>query len=71
MLERNMNIADFDPELANAIDLENQRQEHHIELCLSLQLNKYSTGTHHHDVDVEHNRTVSGLDVKHLPTSEI
>ena len=35
MLERNMNIADFDPELANAIDLENQRQEHHIELIAS------------------------------------
>ncbi len=35
MLERNMNIADFDPELANAINLENQRQEHHIELIAS------------------------------------
>lgn len=35
MLERNMNIADFDPELAKAIDLENQRQEHHIELIAS------------------------------------
>ena len=35
MLERNMNIADFDPELAKAIELENQRQEHHIELIAS------------------------------------
>jgi glycine hydroxymethyltransferase len=30
-----MNIADFDPELAKAIELENQRQEDHIELIAS------------------------------------
>jgi glycine hydroxymethyltransferase len=30
-----MNIADFDPELAEAIQNENQRQEHHIELIAS------------------------------------
>jgi len=35
MLKRNMNIADFDPELAQAIAQENQRQEHHIELIAS------------------------------------
>jgi glycine hydroxymethyltransferase len=35
MLTRDMNIADFDPELAQAIQLENQRQEHHIELIAS------------------------------------
>ncbi|TMO64472.1 serine hydroxymethyltransferase [Pseudoalteromonas aurantia] len=35
MLERNMNIADFDPELFNAIDLETTRQEEHIELIAS------------------------------------
>ncbi|ALO43174.1 MULTISPECIES: serine hydroxymethyltransferase [Pseudoalteromonas] len=35
MLERNMNIADFDPELANAIALETTRQEEHIELIAS------------------------------------
>jgi glycine hydroxymethyltransferase len=35
MLERNMNIADFDPELANAIALETVRQEEHIELIAS------------------------------------
>ena len=35
MLDRSMNIADFDPELAKAIDQENQRQEHHIELIAS------------------------------------
>ncbi|TLX47617.1 serine hydroxymethyltransferase [Pseudoalteromonas phenolica] len=35
MLERNMNIADFDPELANAITLETTRQEEHIELIAS------------------------------------
>ena len=35
MLQRNMNIADFDPELAKAIELENQRQEDHIELIAS------------------------------------
>jgi len=35
MLPRQMNIADFDPELAAAIDKENQRQEHHIELIAS------------------------------------
>lgn len=35
MLTRDMNIADFDPELAEAIQNENQRQEHHIELIAS------------------------------------
>ncbi len=35
MLTRDMNIADFDPELAQAIQNENQRQEHHIELIAS------------------------------------
>jgi glycine hydroxymethyltransferase len=35
MLERNMNIADFDPELAKAIELETTRQEEHIELIAS------------------------------------
>lgn len=35
MLPRQMNIADFDPELAAAIEKENQRQEHHIELIAS------------------------------------
>jgi glycine hydroxymethyltransferase len=35
MLTRNMNIADFDPELYQAIQNENQRQEHHIELIAS------------------------------------
>jgi glycine hydroxymethyltransferase len=35
MLKRNMNIADFDPELYQAIQNENQRQEHHIELIAS------------------------------------
>lgn len=35
MLTRNMNIADFDPELYQAIQQENQRQEHHIELIAS------------------------------------
>ncbi|MFS1703879.1 serine hydroxymethyltransferase [Aestuariibacter sp. GS-14] len=35
MLPREMTIADFDPELAAAIDKENQRQEHHIELIAS------------------------------------
>lgn len=35
MLTRDMNIADFDPELARAIELETQRQEHHIELIAS------------------------------------
>ena len=35
MLQRSMNIADFDPELAQAIALENQRQEDHIELIAS------------------------------------
>ncbi|MFT5674140.1 MAG: glycine hydroxymethyltransferase [Paraglaciecola sp.] len=35
MLTRDMNIADFDPELARAIELENQRQEQHIELIAS------------------------------------
>lgn len=35
MLSRDMNIADFDPELAEAIKLENQRQEEHIELIAS------------------------------------
>jgi glycine hydroxymethyltransferase len=35
MLTRDMNIADFDPELYQAIQNENQRQEHHIELIAS------------------------------------
>ncbi|WP_100643325.1 serine hydroxymethyltransferase [Alteromonas facilis] len=35
MLSRNMTIADFDPELAKAIENENTRQEHHIELIAS------------------------------------
>jgi len=35
MLTRDMNIADFDPELFAAIQNENQRQEHHIELIAS------------------------------------
>lgn len=35
MLTRDMNIADFDPELAQAIAQENQRQEDHIELIAS------------------------------------
>lgn len=35
MLSRDMTIADFDPELAEAIKLENQRQEEHIELIAS------------------------------------
>jgi glycine hydroxymethyltransferase len=35
MLTRDMNIADFDPELFQAIQNENQRQEHHIELIAS------------------------------------
>ncbi|AWL11418.1 Glycine hydroxymethyltransferase [Saliniradius amylolyticus] len=35
MLSRDMNIADFDPELAKAIQQENERQEHHIELIAS------------------------------------
>lgn len=35
MLTRDMNIADFDPELFAAIEGETQRQEHHIELIAS------------------------------------
>ncbi|QPB84169.1 aminotransferase class I/II-fold pyridoxal phosphate-dependent enzyme [Pseudoalteromonas rubra] len=35
MLERNMNIADFDPELFQAIQSETTRQEEHIELIAS------------------------------------
>ncbi|MDN4503223.1 serine hydroxymethyltransferase [Alteromonadaceae bacterium BrNp21-10] len=35
MLSRDMNIADFDPELWNAIQKETQRQEQHIELIAS------------------------------------
>ena len=35
MLSRDMNIADFDPELSDAIAKETQRQEHHIELIAS------------------------------------
>ncbi|MFQ3235131.1 MAG: glycine hydroxymethyltransferase [Paraglaciecola sp.] len=35
MLSRDMNIADFDPELSQAIILETQRQEQHIELIAS------------------------------------
>ncbi len=35
MFSREMNIADFDPELANAMANEVERQEHHIELIAS------------------------------------
>ncbi|MCV2883228.1 serine hydroxymethyltransferase [Aestuariibacter sp. AA17] len=35
MLNRDMNIADFDPELWQAIENETKRQEHHIELIAS------------------------------------
>lgn len=35
MLSKDMNIADFDPELWDAIQAETQRQEHHIELIAS------------------------------------
>ncbi|MCW8107402.1 serine hydroxymethyltransferase [Alteromonas ponticola] len=35
MLRRELTIADFDPELADAIAKENERQEHHIELIAS------------------------------------
>ncbi len=35
MFTRNMTIAEFDPEIANAIDAEAQRQEAHIELIAS------------------------------------
>ena len=35
MFSREMNIADFDPELATAMANEVQRQEHHIELIAS------------------------------------
>lgn len=35
MLSSKMTIAEFDPELASAINNENQRQEHHIELIAS------------------------------------
>ena len=35
MLPREMTIADFDPELAEAIANETTRQEHHIELIAS------------------------------------
>ena len=35
MFSREMNIADFDPELANAMANEIERQEHHIELIAS------------------------------------
>jgi glycine/serine hydroxymethyltransferase len=35
MLSRNMTIAEFDPELAQAIQNEHTRQEHHIELIAS------------------------------------
>ncbi|QJR82109.1 serine hydroxymethyltransferase [Alteromonas pelagimontana] len=35
MFSREMTIADFDPELAQAIAKENERQEHHIELIAS------------------------------------
>ncbi|GAA4892219.1 serine hydroxymethyltransferase [Ferrimonas pelagia] len=35
MFERNMNIADFDPELWNAMEAERVRQEEHIELIAS------------------------------------
>lgn len=35
MLDRTMNIASYDPELAQAMQAENERQEHHIELIAS------------------------------------
>jgi glycine hydroxymethyltransferase len=35
MFSREMNIADFDPELADAMSKEVERQEHHIELIAS------------------------------------
>lgn len=35
MLSKDMNIADFDPELWDAIQAETERQEHHIELIAS------------------------------------
>jgi len=35
MLSSNMSIAEFDPELADAMSKEKQRQEHHIELIAS------------------------------------
>ncbi len=35
MFSRDMNIADFDPELWSAMQAEDQRQEHHIELIAS------------------------------------
>src|SRR6056300_1282498 len=35
MFDKSMNIADFDPELANAMAKEVERQEHHIELIAS------------------------------------
>ena len=35
MLKRDMNIADFDPELFEAISQETTRQEEHIELIAS------------------------------------
>jgi glycine hydroxymethyltransferase len=35
MLSSNMTIAEFDPELADAMEKEKQRQEHHIELIAS------------------------------------
>ena len=35
MFSREMNIADFDPELADAMSKEVERQEHHIELITS------------------------------------
>jgi len=35
MLSSNMTIAEFDPELADAMAKEKQRQEHHIELIAS------------------------------------
>ena len=35
MLERSMNISDFDPELFDAINKETARQEEHIELIAS------------------------------------
>ena len=35
MFSRNMNIADFDPDVWNAIKAEDARQEHHIELIAS------------------------------------
>ena len=38
MFDRNLGIAQVDPELWNAVQLENRRQEEHIELIASREL---------------------------------